>query len=277
MDKRDRLSVAWIAPRGIVAAATAGLFGPYLTDKGYAGAELLLPLIFSLIILTVVFHGLSIKWLARKLELSSNKKAGVVIVGASPWSVDLAKVFRDVDCPVMINDPSWHRLQQARMEGLDTYHGEILSERAEETLELYEMTDLLAATSNEAYNALVCTTLGPEFGNDKVYRLVATPPNPDEETDVSIQKVQGKVLFNTTVTYHELMHRYYQGWSFQKTKLTDEFDYRDFEEKSVDKALRIATINSRGEIAFFPLNDGVEPNEGDTIISFSKQEDQHSA
>lgn len=62
----ERLLIAWITPRGIVAASVAGLFSPQLIEKGYAGAELLLPLVFALIILTVILHGLSIGLLAKK-------------------------------------------------------------------------------------------------------------------------------------------------------------------------------------------------------------------
>src|SRR5690606_24285650 len=36
MRPADRLLVGWIAPRGIVAAATAGIFGPALVAAGYA-------------------------------------------------------------------------------------------------------------------------------------------------------------------------------------------------------------------------------------------------
>jgi NhaP-type Na+/H+ or K+/H+ antiporter len=72
IDSHERLLISWIAPRGIVAAAVAGLFSPQLIEKGYAGAELLLPLVFALIILTVILHGLSIGWLAKKLDLASS-------------------------------------------------------------------------------------------------------------------------------------------------------------------------------------------------------------
>jgi NhaP-type Na+/H+ or K+/H+ antiporter len=67
--------VGWIAPRGVVAAAVAGVFGPLLAARAQAGAELLLPLVFVLILTTVVLHGFSLGWLARRLDLSASAGA----------------------------------------------------------------------------------------------------------------------------------------------------------------------------------------------------------
>ena len=69
---QERALLGWIAPRGIVAAAVAGLFAPRMMESRYAGAEKLLPLVFALIVVTVVLHGLSINWLSRKLGLHPN-------------------------------------------------------------------------------------------------------------------------------------------------------------------------------------------------------------
>ena len=74
MQRNDRILLAWIAPRGIVAAATAGVMGPRLYDAGYPGADALLPLIFFVIFVTVVLHGLSISWFARYLGLAASNK-----------------------------------------------------------------------------------------------------------------------------------------------------------------------------------------------------------
>jgi len=43
MSREDRTLLAWIAPRGIVAAATARLFGPALVEAGYEDASYLCP------------------------------------------------------------------------------------------------------------------------------------------------------------------------------------------------------------------------------------------
>ncbi len=162
----ERALLAWIAPRGVVAAAVAGVFGPALARarEGYAGAELLLPLVFAPILLSVVVHGFTLGPLARALGLSARRANGVLIVGASSWTVGLAQVLKEKGVPVMIADTSWHRLRQARLAGIKVYYGEILSEAAEQELELNEYGTLFAATDNDAYNSLVCSRFAAELG-----------------------------------------------------------------------------------------------------------------
>lgn len=70
--------LAWIAPRGIVAAAVSSLFALKLEGK-VANAELLVPLTFVVIIGTVLIHGLTAPWLARRLGLSSSGDQGVLL------------------------------------------------------------------------------------------------------------------------------------------------------------------------------------------------------
>ena len=74
MSWQERVLIGWIAPRGIVAAAVAGAFSTRMAEAGYVDAEKILPLIFALIVATVVLHGFSIGWVARYLDLASKQK-----------------------------------------------------------------------------------------------------------------------------------------------------------------------------------------------------------
>jgi len=181
MTWQERSLVAWIAPRGIVAVAVAGVFGPQLEAQGYAGAELLLPLVFSLVFVTVIVHGLSLRPLANRLDLCACGPTGVLIVGSNPWTLGLAQALKDRGVPVMIADSSWHRLRRARLAAIPTYFGEVLSESAEESLELNEVGYLFAATDNDAYNSLVCSQFASELGRIASTNCRPTPrriPNP---------------------------------------------------------------------------------------------------
>lgn len=135
MRRRDKLLMAWIAPRGIVAAATASIFGPAMVAAGYPEAEILMPLVFLVIVVTVIVHGVTLAPLARRLELAAEEENGLLIVGANDWTRALAEVLGELKIDVMIADGSWHRLRQVRMDGIRTYYGEVLSEHAEHELE----------------------------------------------------------------------------------------------------------------------------------------------
>lgn len=267
---QNRTLLAWIAPRGIVAAAVAGIFAPQLVDAGYAGAEQLLPLVFALIVITVVLHGLSIKWVARKLGLASENPHGLLIVGATPWSVELAKVIQELKIPVILSDSSWHHLRSARMTGVNTHHGEILSERSEEKLELNAISHLLAATANEAYNALVCTRFAPEFGRNHVYQLPHLEKHEVDKKSLA-RTIRGRIAFGDSGRYEDFMRRYYQGWTFRKTLLSENYDYRTFINEKNEHTILIAVIDKQGEIGVYPLEESYEPSPGDTVISFGPQ------
>ena len=100
LTRQERLLVGWIAPRGVVAASVAGFFGPELARRGYPGAELLVPLVFAMVLATVVLHGFSLPWLARRLGLGGAGEGSLLIVGASSWSLDLARTLQKADVPV---------------------------------------------------------------------------------------------------------------------------------------------------------------------------------
>ncbi len=69
LNLKEKLFLAWLAPRGIVTAAVASLFSIRLEQAGILGAGRLQGLVFLTILMTVGIQGLSAKPLANRLEL----------------------------------------------------------------------------------------------------------------------------------------------------------------------------------------------------------------
>jgi len=69
LNLKEKIFLAWLAPRGIVTAAVASLFSIRLEQAGILGAGRLQGLVFLTILMTVGIQGLSAKPLANKLEL----------------------------------------------------------------------------------------------------------------------------------------------------------------------------------------------------------------
>jgi len=251
---KERLFIAWVAPRGIVAAAIAGLFSPQLMEKGYVGAELLLPLVFALIILTVVFHGLSIGWLAKKLDLASNHPDGLMLIGASSWCIALASELKKNEIPVLIVDKKWDNLKPARMQSIPTFYGEILAERTEEVLELSHITKLLALTSNKSYNTLVCSQFAPELGQNNVYEI-GWYEIKENEKKIPSEAVRGNTLFDSEIYYSDFVVKFREGWKFQTILLSEEFTYEDAINKKKDDSLTIAIITKSEHIFLYPFEE----------------------
>lgn len=269
MDWRDRVLVGWIGPRGIVAAAIAGIFAPDMVAAGYEDAALLVPVIFSVIFATVVLHGLSLRLIAQRLGLSATgPRNGVLIVGASPWTTELARRIQELGVRVLIVDNSWHRLREARLAGIPVFFGEILSERAEESLQFQDIAHLVAATSNDAYNALVCSAFAPELGQDRVYQL---PMYDSEEGDRKgmAAGVRGRVAFDPEAKYEELWRRHHLGWRFQKTRFTETFTFEDYRAKALPDDMPVLLVTGEGNVVLQSVQHPLQPKPGDTLLTYT--------
>ena len=73
LNLKEKIFLAWLAPRGIVTAAVASLFSIRLEQAGILGAGRLQGLVFLTILMTVGIQGLSAKPLANRLELGQKK------------------------------------------------------------------------------------------------------------------------------------------------------------------------------------------------------------
>ncbi len=73
LDLKEKVFLAWLAPRGIVTAAVASLFSIRLEQAGILGAGRLQGLVFLTIVMTVGIQGLTAKPLANRLELAQKE------------------------------------------------------------------------------------------------------------------------------------------------------------------------------------------------------------
>ena len=262
----ERLLVAWIAPRGIVAVAISGLFALRLDRLGYSDGSILVTLSFAVVVATILFHGFSIRPVARLLKVTGAAERGLLVVGATPFSLELATQLRQLEVPVTIADNSWQRLSPARHAGIPTYHGEILSEATDERLDLTQFQVLAAATDNEAYNALVCTEFAPEIGRDNVYQL--GDASNDEDPRALPESLRGRALFSAGHGVEDIIQREEQGWTFRKTRISEQFDFEAAKASLAEGGDMLLLLRKSGALRFFTHASRPTPQPGDTILSY---------
>lgn len=271
MRNNDKLLLAWIAPRGIVAVATASIFGPALVADGYADADLLLPLVFLVIIVTVLAHGLSIGALARHLDLAARGANGLLIVGATPWTHALAQALKSLEIDVLVVDGVFHRLKPMRMENIPVYYGEILSEQAEHELETQHLSHLLCATDNDFYNALVCKARGDSFGHHRAFQLALHQESSGESKSMTLQQ-RGYLAFGASSNFDTLQQRLDSGWTIQVTKLTESYDLNKVKERlgaAGHDWLIIGGVSPSGEFCLFSTEQRITPGVGWKLLYFA--------
>lgn len=258
---KERMFVAWIAPRGIVAAAVTGLFALRLSDYGVPGAEALVPLSFAVVITTIFAHGFTAAPFARWLGLDRGKGEGVLLVGANSWTIAFAEFIKRQGRRVLIADASQLALRHARRADLPVYHGDILDEAHDDHLDLGEYQQLIAATDNDAYNALVCSELAPEIGHGRVSRMIGASRQGSQR--------RGRVFTFAGTPIEAQLDRLQAGWTFGRTRITEVFTYADFiarMKRSGGDSL--AVVRASGELAIFSSQHPPSVDTGDTIWTF---------
>lgn len=263
---KERLLVGWIAPRGIVAVAVSSFFGAALLAEGYPDAGKLIPLAFAMVFATVTMHGFTIGPLAKALGLASRERPGVLIVGASPWSVALAAKLKELEIPVMVADASYRRLKPARLADVPTYYGEILSEVTEHHLDLNRFGYLLAVSGNEAHNALVATDLAPELGRAAIFQ-VNTHSKDDEDRRALSYTLKGKTLFHSGPQLDTLLGRHYDGWVYQRTRLSEEYPPERYK-KDLNPKAEIVLVIRKGVLMFASRETPLKLELGDVVLAY---------
>lgn len=276
LSRNEALLLGWIAPRGIVAVAVSGLFGSLLVDLSrnssfdIHGADQIGPLAFAMVFATVVLHGFSIGPLARMLGLARRGKPGVLLVGATPWSVDFARTLKNTGVEVIVADGNWRRLRPARDAGLETFFGEVLSEDAELRLDHSRFETALVLSANEPYNALVSGHFAPELGRHKVFQLSSQESEEEDPRSLGMSS-RGRTLIRRGRGYDQLIRDHYRGWTFSKTQLTEKYGLDQLREDR-PKADLIAEIRSDGTVQFLGPNREARGGAGTILISFGPPE-----
>ncbi len=263
---QERLLVAWIAPRGIVAVAVSSFFGASLVAEGYVDADKLIPLAFAMVFATVTLHGFSIGPLSKALGLASREQPGVLIIGASPWSIALAAKLIELETSVLVADTSYRRLKPARLANVPTYYGEILSEVTEHHIDLNRFGYLLAVGGNEAHNALVSTDLAPELGRASIFQVNARGKEEEDKQALSYT-LQGRTFLHSAAPLDELQRRHYSGWVYQRTKLSEEYPPERYLEELGDD-YEIVLVIRRDALLFASQEAPLKPEIGDTVLAY---------
>jgi NhaP-type Na+/H+ or K+/H+ antiporter len=210
---RERAFVAWMAPRGIVAGATASAFGLALAQVGVAGADRILPIVFVAIFVTVVVYGLTAGTVARALGVAESGGTLVLVVGGGPWARAVAEALKRAGVSVRLWVGRAADQAAARAAGLPADRGRMMLDAVSREAELEEVTDALLLTASDDFNSLAAAALGVELGRDRVFRVA-----PDrEQMDLLAPPGDDGVIGDASLTSAELQRRLERGARFVHT------------------------------------------------------------
>jgi len=264
---QELVFLSWMAPRGIVAASVSSVFALRLTGEGFAQADELAPLTFFVIIGTVAIYGIGAAPLACWLGLAQSNPQGVLIVGANPWAQKIAQALQEAGARVLVVDSNYSQISQAYEAGLPTYHGNIMADHVLEEIELEGIGRLVALTSNDKANSLICFHLSEIFGRANVYQLPPVMEAYRGKEFIQPVHLRGRFLFAREATLPYLAQRFEAGASIKIFRLTEKFDYEDFKSCYGKSAMPMFLVGEHGDLHIFTVENRFAPRPGQTLIA----------
>jgi len=262
----ERAFVAWMAPRGIVAAAVSSVFALHLMESGVAGAERIVPTMFLVIVSTVALYGLTATPVAKYLGLSRGTPQGVLILGAHPWARKIGKALQQEGIEILLVDTNYREVQAARIDGLNSFYGNIFSEHFETTAPLDGIGKLVSLTLNDEVNALACLHFHPEFGRSSVFQL---PPADGGKSGEVPRHLRGRVI-GPGLRFFDFEGRFRKGAVVKRTKITDEFTIGDFHatyDREDRPGIPLFAIGEDGTLRVASTDAPLDPRAGDTLVA----------
>lgn len=271
---RERLFLAGLAPRGIVAAAVTSIFAlriasdPLLAEAApelVEQASQLVPITFLIIVGTVSIYGLTAAPFARSLKLADAAPQGFLIAGAEPWIQQFAKTVMKCGVAVRLVDTNYRNVANARMNGIPAHCANVLSEEIREGIDLAGIGRLLAMTGNDEVNVLAAREFSHWFGRANVYSL---PPN-NRATGLRAAAMhrRGRELFGEGLNQRAIATLFDQGYEMRATSITDTYTYQDFLGSQGEQGYALVWIDSQKRATLATQKIPLKPSGRGTVIS----------
>ncbi|HNP37191.1 MAG TPA: sodium:proton antiporter [Woeseiaceae bacterium] len=272
---RERLFLGWIFPRGIVAAAVSALFALRLENMGYAGAEKLVPMVFAIIVGTVVVQSLSGRVVARWLGIANPEPTGALIVGAHNVALCYAEALHKCGHQVLVASSDWRGISDARMKGLAVFYGSPVSSYAERHLDLTGIGHLLALSHRPDLNELACLRYRYDLGRDAVYTIRQQSEGSHDKFKISGES-GGRVLFGGGFAMNDIGELLEKGAEARSTELTDSFDLDAYTARYPNRLILFVTTES-GKVRYPTGPDSLTAPAGSKVTALAVKADEQVA
>ncbi|MEL7485441.1 MAG: NAD-binding protein, partial [Planctomycetota bacterium] len=229
----------------------------------------LVPLMFAVIIGTVVVYGLAGPVAARLLQLSDTNPQGVMIVGGQPWARAIGVALKDLDIRALVVDSNYQNTAAAWMDGVPAYHGNILTDSASEQLELTGIGRMIALTANDQVNTLAAQRMARFFERVGVFQLA--PKSRGDDGDMP--ELGGRLLGDETVTYSRLAALWARNGGILVTPLSSAYTLEAFREDNGDDAVPLFQLSASGRLTVLSPAQTPPSPKGARLISLAANAD----
>jgi len=170
----EKLFISWVGPRGIVAAGIASLFGLKLEMQGEPNAEYITPMVFMIVLGTVLLNATTARFFAKILGVFLKSSEGIMIIGATNFSRLIANYLKKNGRRVVLIDNNANHIEKAKSLDLEAIQGDIYSDELAENIEFNDIGYLLALTGGSQVNEFALEKFAPVFGENGAFRVIST-------------------------------------------------------------------------------------------------------
>lgn len=260
---KEKLYLSWMAPRGIVAAAVASIFSLELEHNGIEEAKLLVPIMFLVIIATILVYGLSAIPLARILKIADQNPQGILIAGINKLSIEIQRTLKNYNLRVLLVDKNWEKVANARLAGIEAAFGSIVSEKTFENIDLEGIGKFIALTTNKGINSLSTLYYSKIFDSANVYQINTG----QKENEQMSKHLRGNYFSSDRLTISKIeLHD--NNFVVKANNITAEFSFQNLLQKyETNLFFPLFIVNSENNLTIYSEKYSVPPKEGDTLIS----------
>ncbi|WP_010134974.1 cation:proton antiporter [Ochrovirga pacifica] len=169
----EKIFISWVGPRGIVAAGIASLFGLRLVALGKEGAEYITPLVFVIVLGTVLLNATTARIVAKLLGVHMRSSKGILIVGASEVARIIAKYLEDKNRSVLLIDNNADKVELAQKMGLNAEVVDVFLDQVEDNFEYSDIGYILALTGSKKVNTHAIQSFHKRVDATSSYRFVS--------------------------------------------------------------------------------------------------------
>ncbi|MBT3740677.1 sodium:proton antiporter [Polaribacter sp.] len=219
LEFKEKLFISWVGPRGIVAAGIASLFGSKLLKEGVGGAEYITPLVFMIVLGTVLLNATTARLFAKMIGVFLKSSESILIVGASSPSRLIARFLRDKGKRVVLIDANKNFIEEALNDGLEAFNVNVYQDNLTDNIELNDVGYLIAITGSDAVNKQALTNFSKIFGEHGSYKIASSV----ETKNATIE--ERKNFFTPNDDFINLCEAYRENPIINEVKIISEKEY----------------------------------------------------
>ena len=265
----EKLFIGWVGPRGIVAAGIASLFGSKLIIKGEPGAEYITPLVFMIVLGTVLLNATTARFFAKIIGVFLKQSDGILIIGASKVSRLIGNYLKKNKRHVVLIDNNQTNVEKAKKAGLEAIVADIFSDTLTDNIELNDVGYLIALTGNTDINTFALDKFEKQFGENGAFRLAS----PEEINNQESLPANG--LFSPTYDFIKFAETSEKYPTIHEVEIKDKEHYDELISRAGNDMdiVPIFTKSPDGVIDIMPLNykDFNPKGEGHKLVYLGKE------